>query len=352
MLLQEYLKETAKKVDAEMEKLFPKKLDREWMEFALGKPDFEYDERTATDATSKPIWDFLERGGKRWRPALMLLCCEAVGGDCEKHISFVVLPELTHTGTIMVDDVEDNSKLRRGKPCTHLLFGQDIAINDGNLMYYLPTILLYRNTNNLPPEKTAKIYNVYAEEMNRLSFGQATDIYWHNGHRNDITEGQYLQMCSYKTGSLSRLSANIGAILGNASPEQQEKLARFASMLGVAFQIQDDLMNISPPEGWGKEVGDDINEGKRTLLVIHALEKAEKEDAEKLIEILDSHTEDEKKIKEAIAIIKKYGSVGYAKEKASALVKKAWDDLNPVLKESEAKSLLKEFADFVTERKI
>ena len=352
MPLQEYLKETAKKVDAEMEKLFPKKLGAKWMEFALGKPDFEYDVQTATDAASKPIWNFLERGGKRWRPALMLLCCEAVGGDSGKHISFTVLPELAHNGTIMVDDVEDNSKLRRGKPCTHILFGQDIAINDGNLMYYLPTIILYRNTNKLPAEKIARIYNVYAEEMNRLSFGQATDIHWHNGHRNDITERQYLQMCSYKTGSLSRLSANIGAILGDATPEQREKLARFASMLGVAFQIQDDIMNISPPEGWGKEVGDDINEGKRTLLVIHTLENAEKHDAKRLIEILDSHTEDEEEIKEAIAIIKKYGSIGYAKAKASSLVKEAWADLNPALEESGAKARLKEFADYVIERKI
>ncbi|NIV44480.1 MAG: polyprenyl synthetase family protein, partial [Gammaproteobacteria bacterium] len=96
-------------------------------------------------AIAQPMWDFLERGGKRWRPALFLLVIEALGEDSEKFLDFAIIPEVIHNGTIMVDDVEDDSTFRRGKPCTHRIFGIDIAVNTGNAMYFLPLLTLIKN---------------------------------------------------------------------------------------------------------------------------------------------------------------------------------------------------------------
>jgi len=352
MSIEEYLKKSQAEINSELKKFFPKKIDKQWMNKSLGNEEFEFDEVTYTRSIAEPIWDFLDRGGKRWRPALMLLCCEAVGGDRNKAMPFAVLPELAHTGSIIIDDVEDNSDVRRGKPSMHKLFGADIAINNGNLLYYLPMILLFNNTEKISPEQKIKIYDIYNEEMLRLSFGQGTDIYWHQGKKNNITENQYLQMCTFKTGSLARLSAKIGVILGKGTEEQTIKAGDFAAAIGVAFQIQDDILNIFPSNGWGKKLGDDIHEGKRSLIILYTLEKASEQDRKRLLEILDSKTENKEEIQEAIALIKKHDSASLAKLKAKELVETNWKKVSPLLKEGKAKNLLKEFADFLIERKI
>ena len=149
---------------------------------------------------------------------MLLLCCEAVGGSRKKALPYTVLPELAHNGTIIVDDVEDSSPLRRGKPTLHLLYGMDVAVNAGNLLYFLPLALLFNKKQKLPEKTIVKLYNVFAEEMLRLSFGQATDIYWHHGKKSKITENQYLQMCVFKTGSLARMAAKSGAISTGVKP--------------------------------------------------------------------------------------------------------------------------------------
>ena len=258
---------------------------------------------------------------------------------------------VTHN-TVMADDIEDSSTERRGRPCTHLLYGTDIALNDSNIMYFLPTVLLYRNK-KLSPGQKEKIYDLFAEEMMRVSIGQAMDIYWHRHQSVKVSEANYLQMCAYKTGVLARFSAKLGAVLGNASEKQVEALGKFGESLGVAFQIQDDILNLKPESGeWGKEVGDDIQEGKKTLLVIHALANAPKEKAKRLLEILERHSSGKKEIEEAIAIIGAAGSFGYAKEKALEIVEKSWAEAEKVLPESAAKGKLRAFAFFAVKRKV
>jgi geranylgeranyl pyrophosphate synthase len=351
--IEDYLKKTQPLVDKEIEKVFPKKIGKKWLEFALDKADFAYDEETITKSAAEPIWEFLNRGGKRWRPALTILSCEAVGGKKELALKMTPLIELIHEGTIMADDLEDNSQTRRGKPCTHLLYGNDIAINDGNLMYFAPLTLLYKNPYKLSEKQVRKIYDLYGKEMIRVSIGQAMDIYWHKGNKTSISEKEYLQMCSYKTGVLARFAAKLGAILGNAKPEQEKALGKFAETIGIAFQIQDDILNLVGEEFQkGKGVGEDIHEGKRTIMALHALQHAGEAEKARLIEILNSHPANQETINEAIEIIKKNGSIEYAKEKARELVKQAWKKLNPVLKESTAKKTLKDFADYLIERKI
>jgi len=350
MSLEKFLKESAKNIDEELEKFFPKKITAKWVSQYLGDPEFSFDENSSQKAVVDPIWDFLARGGKRWRPTLMLLACEAVGGNKKEAMPFTVIPELVHNGTIMVDDVEDNSSLRRGKQSTHLIYGVDVAINAGNAMYFLPLVTLI-NDNNISTEQKVTIYDLYAKELLKLSFGQAMDIYWHNGH-SDVTEQQYLQMTSYKTGSLSRLAVGLGAILGKGSKKQISVLSDFATSLGVAFQIHDDVLNLKPVKDWGKEIGDDIQEGKRTLIIIHAFSVISPGKKNRLTKILDAKKNTAAEIKEAISILDESGSIDYAKKFAKDIVVESWLNLSKCLDESDAKKMLKEFADYVIKRKI
>ncbi len=330
-----------------IEKYVPRKYDRESLVFTLGKPRFEYDEEASTKAIAEPIWEFLDRGGKRWRPALFLLVVEALGGDPEKVYDFVLIPELVHNGTLFVDDIEDNSEMRRGRPCSHLVFGTDVAINCGNALYFIPLISLIKNGKEFDDTIIKKVYEIYIQEMINLSFGQAMDISWHKGlaNANDLTEKQYLQMCAYKTGTLARMSAKMAALLSGASNEQIETMGKFAESIGVAFQIKDDVMNIEG--GLGKEHGDDINEGKRTLLVVHTLRVASQEDRNRLIEILGMHTKDKKLIDEAIKILKKYDSVEYAKNFAVKMMKDTWAEVDEALPDSDAKKKLEAFVHYL-----
>jgi geranylgeranyl pyrophosphate synthase len=349
-----YLQEKKVLVDREIEKQFPRKITKQWLEHALGKAAYAYDAETISRSMAEPIWDLLDRGGKRWRPALCLLCCAAVGGKEENAMPFTPVVELVHSGTLLCDDVEDDSQKRRGKPCTHRLYGTDIAVNDGCALYFIPLVLLYRNRQKLGEGKINEIYDLYAEEMLRVSVGQATDILWHKGLKSEITEQQYLQMVVNKTGVLARFAAKLGAILGNGSKEQIAALGRFGESLGMGFQIQDDILELTGKEfkkGKGS-AGGDIHEGKRTLLVIKTLEKASPSDKKRLLEILDSHPTDEKTIREAISIIERYGAIDYAREKACSVVEKAWLQIDALLPESNAKKLLRELAEFAVKRKI
>ncbi|MFH1664109.1 MAG: polyprenyl synthetase family protein [archaeon] len=354
MDFKEYMEKNSEIINAEMKKFFPKKLGKKWLENALDKAEFKLDEKTLTKSLSEPIWDLLERGGKRWRPSLMMLSFEALGGkNTKKIMPLTVLPEFMHNGSIMVDDIEDSSELRRGKKCTHLLFGQDIAINAGNTMYFLPMILLYRNKLKLKEKTIKKIYDLCAKEMMKLSAGQGMDILWHKKNQENLTEEHYLQMCAYKTGALARLSAKLGAILAEANEKETQKIGKFAESIGIAFQIHDDVLNLVGEEfSKGKGLGEDIHEGKKTLILLHTLRKASKEDKKRLEEIIACHPSKQETINEAIGIMEKYNSIEYAKEKAKNLVKKSWKEAEPFLKKGKAKNLLKEFGNYVIERKI
>jgi len=354
MRIEQYLQEKKALIDREIEKIIPRKITEQWLENVLGEARFEYDAETLTKSISEPIWDSLDRGGKRWRPALALLACEGIGGKEEKALPFTPIVELVHEGTICADDIEDDAKERRGKPCTHLIYGIDIALNASNIMYFLPMTIFYTNSKKLSQEKVRRVYDLYVQEMMRVSIGQATDIYWHRGKKAEITEQQYLQMCICKTGVLARFAAKLGAIIGNASKEKTDALARFGESIGVGFQIQDDILELSEgefAEGKGM-VGGDIHEGKRTLMVIHSLKNGSESDKKRLIEILNSHPTEEGVIREAIEIIKKNGSIEYAKKRAEKIVEEAWREIDKRLLKSNAKELLKELAYYSVGRKI
>lgn len=354
--IEKFLKEKAAIIDKLIEKYIPKNFEKNSLVFELNPPRYRPSLEALNQAMAQPLWDFLERGGKRWRPALFLLVIEALGEDSKKFLDFAIIPEVIHNGTIMADDVEDDSTFRRGKPCTHRIFGIDIAVNTGNAMYFLPLLTLIKNKDKLPPKTFNKIYEIYTKEMINLSLGQAMDIAWHRGLANAdlITEAQYLQMCAYKTGTLARMAAKMAAVLANADENAAEKLGRFAETVGIAFQIQDDILDLTSEEFAEKKGGrgQDITEGKKTLMIIRTLEKAEPSDKERLKEILKMHTTEQGVREEAISIMQKYGSIDYAKQFARNLLQQSWKEIDKLLPPSDAKEKLRAFARYLVERKM
>jgi len=272
----------------------------------------------------------------------------------EKVKDFFIIPELVHNGTLIVDDIEDDSLMRRGKPCLHKIFGIDIAINAGNFIYFLPLLALVKNKDKFKDKVLIRVYEVYFQEMINLHLGQAMDIYWHKGKTEKISEAQYLQMCVFKTGCLPRMTAKLAVLLSGGKDKLAEEIGRMAEAIGIAFQIQDDILDLTGEEFAKKKggLGKDITEGKRSLIIIHTLRKAKKSDRERLIKILNAHTKNQKMRNEALGIINKYGSVDYARKKAQKLIKDSWNKIDGFLTDSPAKNQLKEFINYLVERKI
>jgi len=350
----DYSEKLKPEIDGMIEKYLPKKVTKKWLNFTFGKPRYIFSKKAVEESLIKPIWNFISRGGKRWRPVLFLLVTEAVGGNIEKVKDFLIIPELAHEGSLICDDLEDQSELRRGKPCLHRIFGEDIALNAGNFLYFLPLLALIKNRKKFKPEILVKAYETYIQEMINIHLGQGTDIFWHKGKVKKINEKEYLQMCAFKTGCLSRMAAKLAVVLLKGDEKLAKVVGRVAETVGVAFQIQDDILDISlagkEREKFGKSFGNDIKEGKRTLMVINTLKKATKKDKKRLIEILNKHTDDLEERKEAIEIIKKYDSIEYAKKVAKKIMREAWEEADRVLDLSPAKKRLKEFVNYLIER--
>lgn len=354
--IEEYLENLRKKIDKIVEVYLPRKVSLKWVREVFGKEKYRFSLRAIQKAILDPIWNFLDRGGKRWRPALFLLTLELFGENPKKFEDFSIIPECLHTGSLIVDDIEDQGELRRGKPCLHKIFGIDIALNVGNFLYFFPLYVFEKNKEKLKEKVYLRALKVLNQEMRKLHLGQGTDIFWHREIKEKVSEREYFQMCAFKTGSMARFSAKLAAILAEKEEKIVEKVGDFGEKIGIAFQIQDDILDISltgkEREKFGKSFGNDIKEGKKSLLVIYTLKKAEKRDKKRLLEILGKHTDDENEKREAISIIEKYGAIEWAKRLREKIVTEAWEKLKGVIGESKPKRKLKALIDFLIERKI
>ncbi|MGD0728674.1 MAG: polyprenyl synthetase family protein [Candidatus Micrarchaeaceae archaeon] len=350
-----YMKERAVDIDKKIDETLTNKDSARYFGSLLGRSGYEYDLKAINKAVIDPAKYLLSLGGKRWRPVLMLTVIDAIGKDSNNFIEFSIIPEVIHNGSLIHDDIEDNSDMRRGAPAVHKKYGVDIALNLGDFMFYFPMVALL-DSKKLTKEIKIKVLDIYQREMLKLTIGQATDIAWHNSlvDYTTISESQYMQMAYSKTGVLSGMAAKLGAALAEADDNTIDTLGKFGSSIGVAFQLQDDLLNItenqlSVNKGF---IGEDITEGKVTLMVIHALSKANEQDKKRLEEILAMHTKDQEIINEAIAIIKKYGAIEYVKELEYTLVKDAWANVEKRLNDSEPKKKLKAMVEYLIDRSI
>ncbi len=354
MNIEKFLEEKAPLIDKAIEKYIPRKFTKDSILFKVDPPLYSYNLESLNKAIADPIWDMLDRGGKRWRPALFLLICEALGNNSDSCLDFSIIPEVIHNGTLVIDDIEDASELRRGKPCTYKIFEMDIAINAGNAMYYLPLLPLMMKDSKIAAKTQRDVYEVYVQEMINLSLGQAMDISWHRGiaSADELREEDYLQMCAYKTGTLARMAAKMAAVLSDADKPLVEKLGRLAESIGVAFQMQDDILDLTGVDFAKKKggVGQDITEGKRSLMVIYTLGKAKSADRKRLIEILNMHTSEQALRDEAIALMQKYGAIEHVKSTAERMVEESWMEAEKLLPTPQAKEKLKAFAEFLIKR--
>jgi geranylgeranyl pyrophosphate synthase len=354
MDVEKYLGHKAPKIDKAIEKYIPRKFTKDAILFKVNPPSRTRSVEALDKAIAEPIWEILDRGGKRWRPALFLIVCEALGKQPDEFMDFAIIPEVIHNGTLIVDDLEDSSEIRRGKPCTYRIYGVDIAVNAGNTMYYIPLLPLMEKRAQFSAETLRDIYEIYVQEMINLSMGQAMDIAWHRGIANadGVQEADYLQMCAYKTGTLARMAARLAAVLAGADKDIVEKLGRYAESIGVAFQMQDDILDLTGKEFADKKGGrgQDITEGKRTLMVIYAMQQASETDRTRLVEILNLHTSDQNLRDEAICIMNKYHAIEHARQTASKIVEDSWNDAEKLLPSSAAKEKLKAFAEFLIKR--
>lgn len=341
-------------VDREIATLLPRTITDEKLAELFGKPRFEYDTAAIEQALFEPVWDLLDRGGKRWRPVLFLELVRALGEDPEDYLPYATIPEILHTGTIIVDDVEDDATLRRGEEAIHLRYGTDIALNAGNALYFVPLKIISQNPGDLEPAQQLAIYEMLTFELNRTHLGQGTDIVWHNTPSVEISEEQYLEMSACKTGCLGRIAGRLAALVTDRDESVENAFAAYAESLSIAFQIGDDILDVKnsldQAGEFGKAFGNDIREGKRTLLVIHALRNASQEDRERLESTLDAESVTDEEIRAVLDLLQETNSIAHARETAERLAADARSHLEGLDLDPDVKASLEEFTHYVIER--
>jgi geranylgeranyl diphosphate synthase, type II len=220
-----------------------------------------------------PLTSYLSRTGKGIRPALCIATCRAFGGDPSDAVASATAIEMLHNAFLVHDDIEDDSELRRGLPTLHTEHGVPIAINAGDMLTALSVRVLRENLPGLGQPLTWRVYDEFEHMMQESLEGQAMELGWVRDNRCDITEEDYLRMVLKKTCWYSFIHpCRIGALIATKDGVDLDRFNRFGSYLGTAFQIQDDLLNLTGDERlYGKEIGGDLLEGKRTLMLIHLL---------------------------------------------------------------------------------
>ncbi len=295
--------------------------------------------------------EFIARGGKRARPAMTMLACEAVGGDPMKAMSAGCAIEFFHAAALIHDDIMDASILRRGQKCAHIVHGEPLAINAGDYALGLVCTIVVRDPALDDATKIA-VLDVIGEMSARTVEGQALDVGWVRDEVYDLTPGDYMHMALGKTGYYSGIAPlKAGALIGGATSRELEALQDFGRDSSIAFQIQDDLLNIlGDVDTMGKDYLSDILESKRTLMVIHCLSRAEGADRDRMVELLHlGHDKTLEDAAEAVDLLYKYDSIGFARRMAHELIVKARLSLD-FIPDTPAREVLASMADFFLER--
>ena len=298
-----------------------------------------------------PLMKYSKNGGKRHRPLIALAGCLVVGGDMNKAISSAAAIEHFHTAALIHDDIADEAELRRGEPCLHLSEGLGLALNMGDLGLSLVNGTVI-NDPALDDAVKVRVVTELIEMTRRTIEGQAMDIGWARDARYDITPEDYLIMATHKTAHYSgAVPLAIGAIVGGGTEAQIEGLRNFGLDTGLAFQIQDDLLNlIGEEESTKKDFRSDITEGKRTLIVVHALHHGTEQQCARLVEILSNKEKNPDVLAEAVEIMQETGSIEYARNYAQNLTSISKNRILGVVDPSPARDLLVSMADWFVNR--
>lgn len=271
--------------------------------------------------------DYPRRAGKGLRPALCLLICEAFDGNPDQAINTAAALELLQNWLLIHDDIEDGSELRRGEPCLHQKYGIPMAINVGDALHCKMWEMLHRNTEILGHQLALKILSEFIQLSNQVVEGQHIELSWVHSNQWDLSEDDYLTMCIQKTAWYTCITpCRLGAIIGGANDDEVDVFIELGKTLGIAFQIQDDVLNLIGDVGrYGKEIGGDICEGKRTLVLIHLFNACTPAEKRSVIDIMaQPRTEkSEADIQHVLQLMKKYNSIQYAQIYSKTLLQQA-----------------------------
>jgi geranylgeranyl diphosphate synthase type II len=237
------------------------------------------------------IGDYLARPGKGLRPALCLATCGAFRGDLSRALPTAAAFEMLHNAFLVHDDIEDESELRRDLPALHVITGVPLAINVGDAMNALTFRLLARNVSVLGPELSGRVFGEFDHLLMQSLEGQAMELGWIRDNVVDVGDRDYLRMvlkktCWYSFMSPCRTGALVAGAADNDSGHDLSQFDKFGFLLGAAFQTQDDVLNLIGNARYGKEIGGDLYEGKRTLALAHLLRSAADGDRRRLQDIL------------------------------------------------------------------
>jgi geranylgeranyl pyrophosphate synthase/predicted secreted hydrolase len=346
----DYLKAISERVDRHLENFLPRTMSEKKIREYIGPAFWKHDPAAQTEMLSRPVWDLVRRGGKRWRPAFSLLLLDALGKDPAPFEAMIcVLAELCHTGSLIIDDIEDSSLLRRGEPCIHIRYGLDTAINAANSLYFLPSLLIFDHP-LLSQRQRLRIHEVMTGQYVRAHFGQAMDLFWSRNMSaanlrawmSDAMAPKILQMYELKTAAPLEAIAETAAIVAGAPPALRQDCVRFALALGVAFQITDDVRNFMASPRQKKTLGEDLSEGKLTFVIHQALKKAAPAARKRLRQIVGSPPlrRDPAALREGIAIIQGSGALELCRREAEKLVQGKWEPLARQLPSCDSKILL------------
>lgn len=307
--------------------------------------------------------DYPERGGKRFRPVLVLLACQACGGDLKKAMRTAVAFEMFQSFAVVHDDIEDDSEMRRGKPCLHKLHGIPLSINVGDALYAKVFEILSGNRAVLGSEVALDLIDEMIRGSCETFEGQAYDIGWIRQHYIP-SEDEFMTMLRKKTGWYTgRGPCTAGAIIAGAPMELRAGLGDFGEAMAIAFQLRDDLLNMRSSEqdaesapgitsgAYGKERGGDIAEGKRTLIIIDLLGKCTAAEREEVLAILhqERHRNTTAELERVIDLVEHYECDRYVERVCQQKAEESRAHLAR-LPANPAREMLGEMLDFLVRR--
>lgn len=280
-------------------------------------------------------------GGKRFRPALLILCCRLFKPGDTRCITLAGSIEMIHTATLLHDDVVDRADVRRGKRSVNVVWGNEASILVGDFLFS-QAILIALKTGNV------RFLEILTDATKRMSEGEVFGLSL--GHSLDISEAQYMRLITNKTATLISAACRIGAVIGGAGPRDEERLAAFGQDLGTAFQLVDDVLDYtSKPDRIGKPVGGDLEEQKATLPLIHVLGKIGGDRRKEVEKRFHQEKKDEKDFQYILDLITDGGGIAYTLEQAGRFIHDAKSRLDG-LPGSDEKRALMELADYVITR--
>ena len=293
-----------------------------------------------------PIIYSMSGGGKRLRPVLLLITLETFGGNIDEAMPAAMAVEIFHNFTLLHDDIMDNADVRRGKPSVYAKWGGNVALLSGDAML----ITAYKHLTRISASVLPRVMNIFSDMALEVCEGQQYDMDFESMEKVSVVD--YMQMIERKTSALLSGSAMIGATMAGASDDDVKKIYRFATELGLAFQLQDDVLDSYGDESLGKKIGGDILEGKQTFLMVQAMSRADAAQREVLRTThLAEELTNEQKIAKVKALYDALDVKHIAEQQIELRFERALNILDTLSIDSERVALLVEFARNLMGRK-